>query len=601
MDAAAQDHFHRGTLLAQRGRLDEAIEALRQAVALRSDFAEAHFNLGSAYRDRGDAEQALQAYRRALELRSDWADGELAVGTMLRERGEVEAAIEHLSRALALQPDLAQAHMELGHACTPIGDWRAAVSHFERAIALRPDDAKARWAAVMAQIPAIEEPGVDIDERRSAFATALAALERWSHAAPRAEPFAAVAVHQPFFLAYQEQPNRELLEPYGRLCAELMRDWQTRATLVPPARRRRGRLRVGMVSAHVFNHSVWTALGRGWLERLSRRRLFRRGVEVHVFDLGMQRDAETLFAQSRATRFEQGRASWQQWAQRIHAASLDVLIYPEIGMDATSAKLASLRLAPVQAVTWGHPETTGLPTMDYYLSAAALEPPGAQENYTERLEPLPGIGCWIAHRSRPLAMDLALPAGRPRLVCPGTAFKYTARHDAIFTAIAARVPQCTLIFFRSEPAALTRKLEARLSRAFRAAGLDFERHVAFLPWQNLESFRGVLAQSDLYLDTLGFSGFNTALQALECDLPIVGYEGRFLRGRFASGMLQHIGLPELVARSDAAYIELAVALANDAERRADLRRRIARQREALYEDPRPVAALEAFIERVAGR
>ena len=156
-----------------------------------------------------------------------------------------------------------------------------------------------------------------------------------------------------------------------------------------------------------------------------------------------------------------------------------------------------------------------------------------------------------------------------------------------------------MLFFRGQPAELALKLEARLRRAFEGARLDFERHVAFLPWQSLDGFRGVLAQADLYLDTLGFSGFNTALQALECGLPIVAHEGRFMRGRFASGMLQHIGLPELVARSDAAYIELAVALANDAERRADLRRRIARQREVLYEDERPVAALEAFIERVA--
>jgi len=599
VQAAAQEYFQQGTLLAQGGRLDEAIAALRQAVALRPDLAEAHFNLGSAYRDRGNAAHALEAYRRAVELRPAWADAQLALGTVLRELGELGAAVEHLSRAAALQPDLAEAHMELGHACTPTGDWRAAVSHFQRAIALRPDDAKARWAAVMAQIPAMEEPGVDIEERRSAFAGELAALERWLHAGPRPDAFAAVAVHQPFFLAYHEKPNRELLAPYGRLCVELMSDWQARTGLVLPGRRERGRLRIGIVSAHIFNHSVWTALGRGWLERLTRRRLFRRRYEVHLFHLGVQRDAETRFAQSRATRFEQGQHSFADWARRIHAAALDVLIYPEIGMDATTAKLASLRLAPVQAVSWGHPETSGLLTMDYFVSAAGLEPPGAQANYAERLEALPGLGCWIARTPRPTPDSVALPPGRPCLVCPGTPFKYTARHERIFTSIAARVPGSRFVFFRGQPAELARKLEARLRRAFEGAHLDFERHVAFVPWQTLDSFRGVLAQADLYLDTLGFSGFNTALQALECGLPIVAHEGRFLRGRFASGMLKHIGLPELVAHSDDAYIELAVALASDAERRADLRRRIARQREALYEDERPVAALEAFIARVA--
>ena len=64
-------------------------------------------------------------------------------------------------------------------------------------------------------------------------------------------------------------------------------------------------------------------------------------------------------------------------------------------MDATTAKLAALRLAPVQAASWGHPETSGLPTIDYYLSAQALEPADAQENYTEKLVALPNLGCWL--------------------------------------------------------------------------------------------------------------------------------------------------------------------------------------------------------------
>lgn len=599
MARTAEQYFHEGTAAAQSGRLAEAIEALQRAIELRPELAEAHFNLGSAYRDGGNPLDALDAYQRALALRPKWAEAHLALGTLLREQGRLEEARKHLQSALKLKPDLAEAHMELGNTLTPMGEWRAAIEHFDRAVRLQPDDAKARWAKTMDQIPALEEPGVDSEERREAFARELAALEAWLHARPRADAYAAVAVHQPFFLAYQETQNRELLARYGNLCAELMRDWQARAGLEPPVARRGGPIRVGIVSAHIYNHSVWSALTRGWVERLSRRRFLRRRFAFHLFHLGARHDAETRFARSKAARFEQGVRSFEYWAQRIHAAALDVLIFPEVGMDATTAKLAALRLAPVQALSWGHPETSGLPTMDYYLSAAALEPPAAEQNYTEQLQALPGVGAWIPRIRRPIAHEVELPAGQPLLVCAGTAFKYTARHDRIFTTIAARLPGARLAFFRSEPAHLSRKLEARLHGAFAAARLNFERHVSFLPWQSLEKFRGVLAQADLYLDTLGFSGFNTALQALECGLPIVAHEGRFLRGRLASGMLRDIGLPDLVADSDDAYIELAVALAQDVERRAELRRRIARNREALYEDAAPVEALEEFLQRVA--
>lgn len=598
---SAEAYFHLGTRLAQSGRLGEAIDAWLEAIELAPQLAEAHYNLATAYREQGNAAFALEPYRRAVELRPAWAEAQLDLGTLLREQGELDAAVEHLSRALELKPELADAHMELGNARVPMGEWRAAVSHFERAAALRPEDAKPRWAAVMAQIPAMDEPGVDVDERRSAFARELGALEEWLREKPRPDAFRAVAVHQPFFLAYQEKDNRELLARYGRLCAELMQGWQARAGLAPLARRAGGPVRIGFVSAHVYHHSVWSAPTRGWVDRLSRRRLFRRRFEVQVFHLGPQRDAETLFAQARAARFHAGLKSFEDWARLMHAEALDVLVYPEVGMDATSAKLAALRLAPVQAVSWGHPETSGLPTMDHYLSAAALEPPGAATHYTERLQALPGLGCWIARAGRPAAANVALPEGRPCLVSPGMPFKYSARHDRIFTAIAARVPGSRLVFFRNRPPHLARRLEDRLRRAFQDARLDFDRHVSFIPSLNLEGFRGVLAQADVYLDSVGFSGFNTALLALECGLPVVAHEGQYLRGRLVSGMLKHIGLHELVATSDEDYVDRTVALATDPERRAELRRRIARQREAIYEDPAPVAALEEFLERAAAR
>ena len=87
------------------------------------------------------------------------------------------------------------------------------------------------------------------------------------------------------------------------------------------------------------------------------------------------------------------------------------------------------------------------------------------------------------------------------------------------------------------------------------------------------------------------------MQAVEAGLPIVTREGRFLRGRLAGGILRRIGLPELVVPSEDTYVELAVRLAKDLERRKALRRRIEANREQLYGDPAPVRALEEFLER----
>ena len=594
---SSRDEFERGTAAVQAGRMEEGIVALKRALELDPSLPGAHFNLGAAYRSLGNPDEALAAFRRAAEVAPTFAEAHLNIGSVLREQRELEQAECSLKAALALKPDLPEALLELGNVHRGTGDWRAALEDFRRAVSVDPGFARARWAAAVAQVPALDDSDADREERRRAFARELEALEAWFAASLRPDAADAVAVQQPFFLAYHEVSNRELLARYGRLCASIMQRWQHAAGLPAPRRRGRGaRIRVGFVSAHIYHHSVWSALLRGWLQRLDRERF-----EVHLFHLSARRDAETELAASLAASLHQGKGGFESWARFIHGCQLDVLVYPEIGMDATTAKLASMRLAPVQATSWGHPETSGLPTIDHYLSARALEPADAQANYTEALELLPGTGCWLPRPASP-ARDVPAPQvaeAKIRMICAGAPFKYAAAHDALFVEIARRVPGGRLVFFRSWPEALSLRLERRLRAAFDKAGLPFDRHAVFLPLQEGPAFRALLAASDLYLDTLGFSGFNTALQAVSVDLPVVTREGRFMRGRLASGMLRHIGMDELVAGSDAAYVDLAVALANDAERRQRMRERLRAARERLFEDEAPVRALEEFFVRVA--
>jgi predicted O-linked N-acetylglucosamine transferase (SPINDLY family) len=180
-------------------------------------------------------------------------------------------------------------------------------------------------------------------------------------------------------------------------------------------------------------------------------------------------------------------------------------------------------------------------------------------------------------------------------VCPGTPFKYAPEHDWVLAEIAQRLGRCRMVFFEYRTRALSAALRARLAGEFGRRGLDFERCALFLPWQSRAAFLGLLRAADVFLDTLGFSGFNTAQQAVECGLPVVTREGRFLRGRLASGILKRIGVPELVAADEAQYVDLVVRLAQDADYREEMRRRIASGRPSLFEDLAPVRALEDFL------
>jgi predicted O-linked N-acetylglucosamine transferase (SPINDLY family) len=105
-------------------------------------------------------------------------------------------------------------------------------------------------------------------------------------------------------------------------------------------------------------------------------------------------------------------------------------------------------------------------------------------------------------------------------------------------------------------------------------------------------------RADIYLDTNGFSGFNTALQAIECGLPVITREGKFMRGRLASGILKRIGLQELIAQNEDDFINLVVKTTTDQTYNHHIREKIIENRDSLYMDLKPVRALENFIENV---
>jgi predicted O-linked N-acetylglucosamine transferase (SPINDLY family) len=584
-----------GIALVHLERAGEAAACFRNALRARPDYPEALCTLGCILVDRGAYDEARPLLERALALRPDYAEAHVGLGNLQHAEHQLDAAAASYRQALALDARFVEAHCNLGHVLVLQGESQAALAAYDAALALDPERAEARWARAMCRVAPLRAAAGDGEKQRTAFAAELAELERWFDARRSARGYRAVGVQQPFWLAYLEADNLALLKPYGALCARLMDAWrEQRPPRTAPRSARGARLRVGVVSRHFHTHSVWQALTRGWFEHLDAQR-----IELCAFHLGSAQDAETAYAKSRAARFVEGAGGLEQWVDAIEQAAPDVLVYPEIGMDPMTVKLASLRLAPLQAASWGHPETTGLPTIDCYLSAQGLEPENAQAHYSERLVALPNLGCAVQPAAvPPLALEGArfgLDAGAPLFVCPGTPFKYAPEHDAVLPAIARELGACQFVFFTHWAHALSAKLRARLAGAFARAGLDGAHHLRFLPWLAPAEFHALLRQADLCLDSIGFSGFNTALQALQCGLPMVTREGRLLRGRLASGILHRLGLRELVAPDTQGYVAAAVALARDAARRDALRQRIESQRHLLYADLAPMRALEAFL------
>lgn len=623
-----------GSVLARMGRVDAAREALERALRVTPDDAAAHTNLGTLLLDNGYADEALAHFERAMKLNPDMVEARIGTSRTLHTLGRDKEALElsenlqrnhpdsaetlvlqsrlrmdrndragaeeALTAAVAAQPTHAEAHYLLGNLLMMDGRWKEAVDSYQRAANADPSHVRARWALVMAQVPPIPSSTTDLQKARSNFVRMLAELDKWFDSNRSTQGHSAVGSTQPFYLAYQATNNREVLHKYGALCARLMAPWQTVNGMAARAIAAHSPLRIGIASAHIHDHSVWNAVVRGWVKNLDKSRF-----RIYLYHLGTHSDAQTEQARQWAHHLETGSRDVRQWAKLIVEHEIDVLVYPEIGMDSTTVRLASMRLAPVQAASWGHPETTGLPTIDHYVSADDLEPAEGAKHYTEKLVALPRLGVFYEPVSAPTVVpDLAalgLPQDVPLLLCPGVSFKYSPLQDRVWAEIARRAPNCRLVFFKQKDSELGMQLAQRLERHFLNAGVNFKDRVSFVPFLDRSQFFGLMRRAHLFLDTIGFSGFNTAMQAIECGLPVVTIEGEFMRGRLASAILRRIGMDELVVASDDAYIELAVSLAGDLAKRNALSEQIAARREQLYGDLEPVRALERFIESAAQR
>jgi len=600
-DAVARHNF--GVFLRDQGDHDAAVEHLRKAVQLDATLTAAHEALVGALVDAGRGDEAMRHGQAFASAHPD-SGAALAMQASARfSQGAMEEAVDLYRRAAAVPGADATTFLGYGHALLSAGYAAEATKQFARAVELAPQDSRARFALAMSHLRPIYDEVAQMEASRRAFARAMSELDAWFTPARAASGVLGVGSAQPFYLAYHPVDARPLLVAYGKTVARLMASGVAVPRAPADARPAGARkLRVGIAAAQVRDHSVWNAITQGWVHHFDRER-----IELTVFKLERVSDDETARARREVTTFIDSPVTLDGWAQAIVDARLDVLIYPEIGIHPLTTRLAAMRLAPVQAASWGQPLTTGLPTIDLFISAQALEPATGDTHYSERLLALPRLGvCIQPLQPAVVAPDFAtlgLSPAEPLLLCPGTPFKYTPQGDAALVAIAARLQARgagRLVFFRSHRPTMSAQVEQRMRQAFAKAGVDYDRTVAWIPTLNRGRFFGLMQRATALLDTLGFSGFNTALQGLECDLPVVAFEGEFMRGRLASGPLRLLGLDELVATTPAQFADIALRLVEDADWHAHVEREIAQRRHALFFDQAPVRALEDALFEAAG-
>lgn len=580
-----------GCVLIERKRPNEAVDILAPLIREQPDYPSAYLSLAAALEAAGRGPEAgrvlVRLAERALAARN---------GNIFRQAFD----------RLMAQPEPVPEMARLGHVLRITGDNQGAVAVFDRLRAKSPDDLGLALARAVAMLPMLCRTAAEQQEARAAYGQALAELAQRTEAAPPhalIQGAAQVGFAKPFFLSYSGENDRELQTLYGRAVARMMQAAlpQFAQPLAPPPRDPDGRLRIGFASAYLGQHSV-SKLFNSWIERLDRRRF-----RVFVYNLNTDAAASDPWLKAAADSadgaYRTGGTDTAAWAQAIIGDRLHALIYPEVGMETNTLRLAALRLAPVQAMAWGHPVTSGLPTMDWFLTSDLMEPKDGDSHYTEKLLRLPQLS--IHYRPVPQAeggmsrADYGLGDKDVIYICCQTPYKYRPVEDDVPARIAEKVPNARFLFIGEPQAPVTAVLRERLAAAFTTRGLDASAHLRFVPPIPAPRFQAFLALGDVYLDSIAWSGGNTTLEAATVGLPMVTLAGPFMRGRHTTGILRRLGLDDGITETVEDYIALAVRMGREQGLRGKFRKRMAAHRDRLFEDPEPLAALADFLEREA--
>jgi len=565
-NAAASSNL--GNALVMLGRLAEAEAAFRDAQTQDPQLADASFNLGNVLRQQQKLPDAQLAYRRAMAQNPNHAGAlaNLAHLLVLQQRpGEAAAAFLHLGNLL-------QDHGRTGEAANA----------YRQSLALAPDPGVEVQLAFLT--PVIPVSVADIDRTRERLYAGIADLR--AREIRLADPlrYASSAL---FYTGYQGRNDRDLRRAFADFHLAVTPGLAWRAPHCADYRGPGKKIRVGFVSRFLYPEHPIGKYYSAIIDKLDRER----------FDVAEFRYTPTTGepgvarAQTVLPRDDLAAAR-----QRVAAARLDVLFYPDVGMDPATYFLAFARLAPVQCVTLGHPVTTGIPAMDYFLSAEGVEPAEAAEHYSETLIRLADVPNFFRRHApsgaAPTRADFGLPAEAMLYACGQNPIKIHPEFDAVLAEILRRDPNGLLVLFNGDK---TPRWGELLMERFRATMGDVANRVVFLPFLKLDAWLGFLRGVDAALDTPHFGGGTTSLEMFAVGIPIVTWPGVFARSRQTAALYRRMQVAGPVAENAAQYVDLALRLAHDAPWRAQLQGELRQRCPVLYENMAAVRELQEFF------
>ncbi len=499
-----------GVLADQSGHYAQAIALFEQVIAERPDAAIPYARLAASLAQAGRLDEAAVRASEAIRRQPDDVAMRSGLARTLAQAyhagGRQQAAIEQYRQLLEYQPESAEAHFNLANLLREQRQLTAALAHYQQALAIRPDwlQAHENRLFVMSYF-SLASP-----------AEILAAHQAWARALP---PPATV----------YEYPPDDTERP----------------------------LRIGYLSGSLRRHSANFFFLPAFLAH------DREQFEIYCYAEIRAEDAVSALFREHADgwRLTAGQSD-QAVAGQIHADGIDILIDLDGHTQGNRLAVFQYRPAPLQLSYLGYCTTTGLSTMDYWLTDQWLTPEDSVEQTTETIWRLPR--CWVGYQPPAGAPEVMMRSPEAPLTL-GSLNEFNKLNDdviALWAAIMKALPEARLLL---KTARLSDDdARADIEAAFAAHGIPAGRlHLE----GKSEVYLPVYHQIDIALDPFPRTGGVTTGDALWMGVPVITLAGRRMIERQGCSLLEAVGLGECIATTPNEYLDKTVALARDSDKR----------------------------------
>ena len=357
-----------------------------------------------------------------------------------------------------------------------------------------------------------------------------------------------------FYYSYDDKNNLELSKKLNLLFRNSYPDLNQKFST---SYKDNEKIKIGFVSEYFKNHTI-SKLFKGLILNLDNS-IF--DINIFYLDNGKEIDEEYLKHEKdgKLKKFKLPKL-FKEKMDLISGQNLDLIFYPDIGMSTQLFYLTFLRLAKYQITSWGHPETTGNPNIDYFLSSKLLEIDynNSKNHYSEQLILMDHLPMYYFKPKIKKISDEEL-VNKNVYSCPQTLFKIHPDFDEVISKILKNDKNAKIFLIKGKEISFTKKTFERLKKKI---GIDIDK-ITFLDPMTNEEYINHCGRASVLLDPLYFGAGNSFHESMFYGTPTISKPNQFMRSKIVEGAYKQMKIEEPpIFKSLDEYVHKAIEFAN---------------------------------------